>query len=177
MDVKPDIFSSLSFRLLLFPPSNFWPPEPKPSFITPLLLALSLSPPRPDRIRCAFCVEKSTFIDNSPNVFLLRSPRERRGSSLPRACSGGRGDKDDSFMGQQGRARERERESSSHITQGLWTKSIMSQLTGMIMSEITATHGETRARFPIQPGPDSHHNTQYCKRRPLIGRNYATKNR
>lgn len=67
------------------------------------------------------------------------------------------------------------KENSSHITQGLWTKSIMSQLTGMIMLEITATHGEIRAGFPIQRGTDSHHNTQYCKRRPFIGRNYATK--
>lgn len=43
------------------------------------------------------------------------------------------------------------------------------------MWEITATHGETRAGFPIQPGPDSHHHTQACKRRALIGCNYATK--
>lgn len=67
------------------------------------------------------------------------------------------------------------KESSSHITQGLWTKSIMSQLTAMIMEEITAMHREIWPGFPIQQGKDSHHNTQYCKRWPFIGCNYTTK--
>lgn len=35
--------------------------------------------------------------------------------------------------GEETKTTAREKESSSHITQGLWTKSIMSQLTGMIM--------------------------------------------
>lgn len=69
-----------------------------------------------------------------------------------RDCGGMGGHKDDSFIV---RRKKKKKKRSSHITQKLCTKSIMSQLTGIIMSGITAKRREIRAGCPPQPPPFS----------------------